>query len=348
MDKTIYNRKTYLDVLKILACVAVIMMHSTVISTNSFMDWCIARVFNIIGNFAVPIFVMVSGALLLNPGKKITVKNIFLKYIPKLIISLVLVNFIMNLVSGLLDRNLSFSTLLYSICNVFLFRVSVPYWYIYMLIGLYLVTPILKEWINKAPLKNIEYFLILFIGYRIIAYTILNIPEIDFFAKFKDVYSSIQLPIVTGYCGYFILGYYLSIKDFSKIKKPFLLILLFTVLILTIALELFFAKSALDYTTSKTIFMDVFSINIFCISVCLFLFVKSNITKYNSIVTHFSCNTYGIYLFHVLGLQLLSKFNVEYIPPIIYIPLCTIVVFLFSYLATSIIQKIPYINKYFK
>lgn len=70
MDKTIYNRKTYLDVLKILACVAVIMMHSTVFSTNSFMDWCIARAFNIIGNFAVPIFVMVSGALLLNPEKK--------------------------------------------------------------------------------------------------------------------------------------------------------------------------------------------------------------------------------------------------------------------------------------
>ena len=65
------NRKSYLDFLKILACLAVIIMHLCLNLDTSFLNWSINKSFNILGNFAVPIFVMVSGALLLNPQKTI-------------------------------------------------------------------------------------------------------------------------------------------------------------------------------------------------------------------------------------------------------------------------------------
>lgn len=348
MESVENKRKTYLDILKILSCFAVIVMHLSTNLNTKFINWSINKSFNIIGNFAVPIFVMTSGSLLLNPAKKISVKDIFLKYIPRLIISLMLVNFIINLISGILDNNLSFSMLFSSLYNIFLFKVPVPYWYIYMLIGLYLITPILKEWINKSSLRNIEYFLALFISYRIIIYTILNIPTIEFLEKFKDIYYSIQLPLVTGYCGYFILGYYLSIKDFSKIKNAVLLLALLIMLIFTIGLELLFGMLSTNYVASQTIFMDVFSINIFCISVILFILAKNSIKQYSSIISKISSKTYGIYLFHVLGLQLLARFDINRDFPIIYIPLFATLIFIFSYFLTSIIQNIPYINKYFK
>ena len=342
------HRKSYLDFLKILACISVIIMHLCINLNTSFFNWSVNKAFNIIGNFAVPIFVMVSGALLLNPKKVIKTKNIFLIYIPRLVFSLLIVNMFTVLVNGIINNNLSSSMFFTSIYGVFLNMVPVPYWYIYMMIGLYLVTPILKEWIKNANIKTIEYFLILFIAYRILAYTILNLPTIEFVSKFNSIYSSFQLPLITGYCGYYILGYYLTIKDFSKFKNYILLILLFLIEFLTIGLELFFGKHSANYVTSSTIFSDVFSINIFLISVILFILAKKTIKNYYKSLTIISNKTYGIYLFHVLGLNLLSLLNLDTEIPLIYIPLSTILVFTFSYICTFIFQKIPYINKFFR
>lgn len=342
------KRKSYLDFLKILACISVIIMHLCINLDTSFFNWSVNKAFNIIGNFAVPIFVMVSGALLLDPKKNIKIKDIFFIYIPRLVFSLLIVNVFTNLVNGIINNNFSLSLFLSSIYGVFLNTVPVPYWYIYMMIGLYLITPILKEWIKNANVKTIEYFLVLFIIYRILGYTALNLPTVEFVSKFNSIYSSFQLPLVTGYCGYYILGYYLSIKDFSKFKNTFLLISLFLMEFLTIGLELFFGKISANYVTSTTVFSNVFSVNIFLISVILFILAKNTIKNYHKTLTIISNKTYGIYLFHVLGLNLLALLNLDAEIPLLYIPLSTILVFIFSFICTFVFQKIPYINKFFR
>ncbi len=214
--------------------------------------------------------------------------------------------------------------------------------------GLYIITPVLKEWIKKADIKNIKYFLIIFIIYRIVIYTLLNIPNIEFLSLFQGIYSSLQLPMVTGYCGYYILGYYLSQKDFSKIKTSKLVTLLFIVLIIIIGLEIYLGYTSSNYINNTTVFMDVFSINIFLISTLLFIIAKNIFTKPNKLSEIISSKTYGIYLFHVLGLQLISKINLNINSAIICIPIATILVFTFSYICTFLIQKLPYIGKYFK
>lgn len=152
------RRKQYLDVIKIFACFAVIMMHLCVNKSGSLLNWSIFKCFNTIGNFAVPVFVMVSGALLLNKNKKISYKDIYLKYIPRLILSLLIVNIFIYLVNGILDRNITMYGFLSSVTGVFLNNVPVPYWYVYMMIGLYIVTPILKSWINNTDKKIFNIF----------------------------------------------------------------------------------------------------------------------------------------------------------------------------------------------
>lgn len=341
------ERIAYLDTLKVLATFSVIIMHLCTNLNTTFINWSIYKSLNIICNFAVPIFVMVSGALLLDTKRNITIKDIFCKYIPRLILSLIVVNLLTTIIFGIINKNLSIKLVISGVYNVFLNNVPVPYWYIYMIIGLYIVTPILKDWINNLSIKKIEYFLIIFVLYRVVGYTILNIPNIDFLDKFYNIYNSFQLPLITGYCGYYILGYYLHNKDFSKLKNSKLITTILLSLVITILLELLYGAHSDNFVTSSTVFKDVFSINIFTISVCLFILCKNNIKKEHKLITKVSLRSYGIYLFHVLGLKLVVYLNILNDNAIIYVLISTVIIFIFSYSMTYIFQKIPVIGKNF-
>lgn len=342
------KRKTYLDILKILACIAVIVMHLCVTKNGNLLNWSIFKIFNTVGNFAVPIFVMVSGALLLDKNKKIDYKDIYLKYIPRLLISLIIINVIIYLTNNIIDHTFSFKGLFLSVVNVFLVKTPVPYWYIFMLIGLYAITPMLKSWINNTEEKNIKYFLILFIVYKIIIHTFVSIPGLNIISKFSLFCSSIDIPI-SGYFGYYIFGYYLNQLDLSKIKSCYSWLSLFSVTIITCCLELLFSLVFHEYTNAYTIFSEVFSINIFLIATMLFISCKITFkSDNNKIIKNIASKTYGIYLFHVLGIQLLGKIGIGSSNAFIHVIGSASIVFIFSYICTYLIQKIPYVGKYFR
>ena len=74
------------------------------------------------------------------------------------------------------------------------------FWYLYMLVGLYLLTPILRIFIAHADQTIIKYFVILwFLGVAIIpVFGLLTTYQLS-----SDVFT------ITGYVGYFVLGTYL-------------------------------------------------------------------------------------------------------------------------------------------
>lgn len=78
------------DLLKIFASLAVVLVH---ISSSRFLqhdvtsfDWQVFNLWDSACRWCVPVFVMVSGALLLNPNKKIDIASMVKKYIPRLLI----------------------------------------------------------------------------------------------------------------------------------------------------------------------------------------------------------------------------------------------------------------------
>lgn len=74
----ITERKNYLDVLRVIAIAAVIMIHvsaSFVNFYNSSLDFALGNIFDSISRLAVPIFLMISGALMLNEEKEFNCKK---------------------------------------------------------------------------------------------------------------------------------------------------------------------------------------------------------------------------------------------------------------------------------
>ena len=80
----------WVELLRLIACFSVILIH---ISAWCIYDipfgetsWIVVLIYNSIGRFAVPIFVMISGMLYLNVNRQISFEKLFKKYVFRLLI----------------------------------------------------------------------------------------------------------------------------------------------------------------------------------------------------------------------------------------------------------------------
>lgn len=82
------NRTLYFDILRIIATFAVIFLHTSSGSWNMEdfnFDWNVRNVYDSAVRWCVPVFVMISGALFLNPEKHISIKKLYTKNIFRII-----------------------------------------------------------------------------------------------------------------------------------------------------------------------------------------------------------------------------------------------------------------------
>lgn len=191
------QRIIYLDVIRILACVMIIMMHAPIPNTG--ISSVILSTNGLLTAPGVGLFIMVSGALLLPvimPTKDFLRKRLTKILCPTLFWTLVYMT--IKLVQG--DVVLS---------ELPSYLASIPFspqfngvlWFIYMLIGLYLVAPIISPWLEKTSRRELELYLELW-GIT------LCYPLIRSFVGVNESNTGI-LYYLGGYAGYFLLGYYL-------------------------------------------------------------------------------------------------------------------------------------------
>ena len=85
--------------------------------------------------------------------------------------------------------------------------VSIEFWFVYMIVGLYIFSPIITTWLHNAEIYEIEYFLIVWALISFVGFSNVDFLLYDYLKYF------------TGSIGYFILGYYLYIKQKSVLKN---------------------------------------------------------------------------------------------------------------------------------
>ena len=95
--------------------------------------------------------------------------------------------------------------------------VSIQFWYVYMILGLYILSPILSRWVQNAPISEIEYALWIWIIVSLLQFFNFHSILIDYLRYF------------TGAIGYFLLGYYLTIKKDDIFRNRNLGLLLFLI-----------------------------------------------------------------------------------------------------------------------
>ena len=105
---------------------------------------------------AVPVFVMITGTLLLNSDKDIPYKIIFNKYIWRIFMALIIFGLPMNMLE-LYSQNIHQNFILVlasSFISLIKGKCWAHMWYLYMLIGLYLLLPLFKKFIYYSSIVD--------------------------------------------------------------------------------------------------------------------------------------------------------------------------------------------------
>ena len=191
--KTKKERIFYYDLLRAFAIIAVIICHvDHFFGPLTTQTQIIAQMtFHDIGDIGVPIFLMISGALLLNreyPSLPQFLKKRFVRIIYPFIFWIILI-------LGQLYYHGYNSTFIW---NVFIGEPSIT-WYFWTLIGIYLFIPVLNSFIKEYKLKGVEYFLVIWFITMILK-TFNSYP----------LWSYFNLDMFASFIGYPVLGYYLA------------------------------------------------------------------------------------------------------------------------------------------
>lgn len=332
------NREAELDLLRILAMLAVICVHGNYgelpegqqrirIFLTSLMTW------------QVPVFVMISGRFFLDPDKAVTFRSVR-RAILRLTAAFLFWNPVYQLYfyfSGAY-ANLNWKGILSQ-------AVLGPYhfWFLFMLAGLYLITPFLRQIVKSKRLT--EYYLLLFLLFEGLSSYGAALPYIG--TMVESMLGKIQVRFVLGFSGYFVLGYYLKRYPPSG-KKEILLYCL--ALICMIGGGILTLKEFDQTQMHNEWLVQYLRPNIVIVAAGIYtLFIRRiHIPKKATAKLRFLAqNCFGVYLIHALLLELLRISGISFgsLPILVSVPLVVLGIFCICQVLTTLLKRIPFIRK---
>ena len=343
------ERIIYLDMLKIISCIFVVIIHVTAPGFRGFklnsLSWDINLLFNMLARFAVPVFVMVSGALFLDKNKEIDIKRLWKKNILHLFVLYILWTIIYS-VYNVYSKGFGFN-----IKNILVDCIKSSYyhlWFIPMIIGLYMIVPIIRPFTKDKRL--LEYFIVLFFVLKIIPYT-LDLFNVSVIHKILQRMSIAFLSFdgIFSFAGYFIIGHYINEYGIKKRNRILIYIIGILSYILGVVGTILFSNYK---NKAYETFDREFSITTFFMSIAMFTLFKY-ITKNKvfkekteKIIIHLSKMTLGIYVIHALFIDILKNQVGLSFTKLYNLPLAFLIVIIVSYIFTYIFSKIPIVKKY--
>lgn len=343
------KRLLYPDLIKFFAIGLVLLMHEIIqqplgaIPLGS-KSWLIMQGILTLTHTCIPLFFMVSGIFFLNTNKDLTIKTIYSKYIKRLAIGFLfwsVVYLILDTVTGKIT-GLTFGKAV----DIVLLNYHMHLWFIFRMIALYMMCPILRKWVANATKREMQYFLLLFLLFGLLNPTFL---KIGFTQKIGQFLSSFEMDYVTGFIGYFVAGFYFSKYDISpKIKK-----ILYVIGLLSLGSVIIITRyKSIKEGNLEGIFYNYKNFFIGIVSISAFVFFKQlNSMKLHPLlgrcITWIAKMSFGIYLVHEMFNVIFNRigFTIFTFPLAVAIPLVWLSVFVCSIITVWICSKIPILKK---
>lgn len=331
--------------MRAIACVAIVVLHMFASASILFggqikiMTNAWSRAASNIMMWAVPCFVMVTGALLLDKNKKLTYQKLFKKYILRVFAALLICCVTFRFFDMFMDGEKAGIGILISALTEMLTGTGWSHlWYLYLLIGLYIMMPFYKkiaEFSGKFDIKYLLAVYILFMSVLPLTY-IWNVNS-GFYIHVSTIYPFYL------FCGYAIhRGMVRANKwiTLSAVLVSTCLIIVFTVIRWTRNLEVL--ETLWGYSS---ILVVVQAVGIFTLFDQINGSGQSWIGK---LLLKIDECSFGIYLIHMIFIRLILRyinFNPYTGNELINFSLLIIGTFAVSYLCTWILKKIPILKE---
>jgi len=358
MSQFTSKRIIYYDYIRAFAIFGVLSCHifaGLVVNTNIFNTnlWYYSLFFNSLRDVSVPLFVCLSGALLItkNDSPMVFIKKRFSKVIiPYLfwVIIFIIFEIIIFKITNPIDfiyKTISFPPIGHS---VFL-------WFVQMILVVYIMILILNNLVSHK--KSFLYISLIISIIFVFLYNLNVIPI------FSDPYRYIYFSI------YALFGYYLASYDFAESKflqslnitnEKLVVIFLILSVILYLCEIYFNALNSIILNSYSSVPQFSFLNIALVISVFLFFrYFSESKGKFNKIFNHISNGklgkmifsisfcSYGIYLCHILVRDFLGELInfKDYFSPSIYTTLLLFITLICSWLLILVMSKIPILKK---
>jgi len=329
----------YIDFLRFIAAISVIAIH--VLGPFRFLygdipdtDWLAAMGINSMTRWAVPVFMMISGALLLSTERPFNCEHYLTKRVSKVVIPFVGWTLIYAFVAGFVAEGWSVTQTLAVIQNSPNNPAWYHLWFFYDFIPLYFVIPFLIPLLKKLTPELTKMVIV--------------ICAVMFLMKWFKVESFLLQNLIL-YSGYLILGWYLFNRD-NKAQLTYWVIGGVSMLLLN-----FFGSWELAIKSGKysSFFMGYKTLNTMVIGGMLFILAQIYADKitgaFRVFITVISKYSLGIYLLHPLLLipvrELENGFYSFFVGNWLAIPVITILVLCLSLAGTIILVKIPLLKR---
>lgn len=343
------KRWVHYDLLRILAAFSVVMLHSSAqfwytLDINS-REWVIANSYDALFRFGVPVFVMLSGAIFLPRQRELKIKRLFTHNILRMAAIFVF----WSAVYGLKDSTyFDFTQAGWKdvVKEMVLGRYHL--WFLPMIAGLYMLLPILRVWVQNAERKNLEYFLFLFLALQILCGTLKTLFPSNYL---HYVLELLQVDLVCGYAGYFVLGYYVAHIGIPAKYHKIIYSSVIPAAVLNVVLGNYLSHRAGE---PKGDIYDSFGLFTFCIVLACFLFFTEVMGKIHysarvsAVIREVSEGTLGVYVMHVGLMEILEVYGIHsmMVPNIVGIPLYAILCFVICLVAASVLRRVPFLGRY--
>lgn len=325
------RRYDWIVALRAIAALAVVLLHTAhringpenpgggIFGVRWFVNCVLIDTF---ARFAVPTFVMITGFLLLNPNKEIGIRKT-LKYVLRMGAVLLSIGYIYCLIESVLNIGTDHlpSLLISAFRNLLEEKSWAHMWYVYMLIGLYCLTPMLRIVTRHGDQRAIQFTLVVLFLMTILRNTINALTGMSIVP---------MIPITEPFLFYYLMGYY--IQQYPIDKK-----ICVSIVIIGLVCNIALLLSVLRYqplliTESDNVFVMLFSVGTFALAKGNMFLEKLSKDRIISSISKYS---FGIYLFHPFFLNLLTK-GLHLYPDLLPIGVGEIAFFIFALLGSWI------------
>jgi surface polysaccharide O-acyltransferase-like enzyme len=322
--------KQHISSLRIFAIFGVLMIHASAPLVSSFekngeLAFWIGNLFDGISRWSVPVFFMISGALLL--PKQDDFKTFYMKRMSKILIPFVGWSFLYVLYSHFVLHNSG-----KSIIKTLFDKPFYHLWFVYALLGLYVITPFIQRFLTVCTRSMVAWM---------IGFWFFNSSVIPLFVKFSGIPVRFHVEMLSSYIGFFLLGYYLETYKPNVPKWFFGAGAIITVVgtyLLTKQNEGNFDGMLYEYASPGVLLM----------AIGLYGYIQQKNVKLPG-SSFLDKHSFGVYLAHPLLLSLLIvklKLTQIFINPIVGLLLVYIIVCAASYVLVWGISKIPVLKKF--
>jgi len=350
------SREIYAELLRIVAAFAVVFQHTVTsvwytVPVDSD-DFAALNFLNSLSRFGVGVFIMISGAFMLSPKYPHPPRKILAHNIPRTLTPLVFWVLVYGIVGQIIAGG--------DILNLFktpllLFTKPASHlWFLYTIVGLYLLTPPLRVFTQNASQKMTLYVIGLFFTFGLILPTSSHL-----LAKFAGItlYKNIGIQGVTSFAGFYLTGFYLAHFGIGTRQRKLLYGAALASWIIAFVASTYFSELK---NSPNEYFFGNFRPTTYLMAAAVFCFFRNRFGTQSAtdlrspleaalatIALKISGCMLGVYLIHPLFIKAFYGLKLTILEPhpLITAPVASIIFFLLSLAVVYILRQICKIKK---